>query len=98
MQDCNTVGKKYKTKAEFKKSKTYKKRMSGPVHRKLKAWYGMEPFYENGKIKTSFLKRGKGRAQREFTAHPTAANRLVLRQFTEALNFRSKYKVTGTGR
>lgn len=84
------MGKRLKN---YKTGKTYKKRMAGPVHRKIKKWYGMKPFYTDGKIKTIWLKRGKGRAQREFNTHPSGATRRTLRQFTEALNFRNKYTV-----
>ena len=85
-----------KPKMPVKKTKKYKNKMKGPVHRKVKTWFGMKAFYSNGNIKTDYLNKGKKRAQKLFDKEPTSAHRKLLRQFTEALNFRSKYRVSGT--
>ena len=75
------------------KTKTYKKKMAGPVHKQVKKHYGKKAFYPSGNIKTSYLQENKKRAQKNFTKRKTASNRRALRQATEALNFRSGHPV-----
>jgi len=80
-------------KMPISQTKTYKKKMKGPVHKQVKARFGKKAFYPSGNIKTSYLKENKQAQQKKFDNHPTATNRRALRQATEAVNFRSKYQV-----